>query len=270
MSARIKRNIGSYLLLTIFSLISIFPLYWMLISSTNKSIDVITGSLLPGSYLWENFKNLLQSSEIKIAFTNSVVFTVLGTLFNVLVCSLAGYGFEIYRDKVKTKLLSILLLSMMIPPAATLIPLFQMFGDLKLLNTGIGYILPTISTAFMIFLFRQSAQSFPRETIEAARIDGLSELGIFFRIFMPMMKSTYAAAITVSFMAIWNSFLWPLVVLQDKSKITMPILLSNLLDVYVVDFGSLMLAVSISSLPTIIIFFFLQKSFARGLTGAIK
>ena len=119
-------------------------------------------------------------------------------------------------------------------------------------------------------LFRQSARSFPHDIIEAARLDGLSETGIFFRMFFPTMRSTYAAAMTITFMNAWNNYLWPKVILQTDSSITMPMLVANLLGGYTVDYGMLMLGVLICTLPTAIVFFCLQKSFAEGITGAVK
>ena len=130
--------------------------------------------------------------------------------------------------------------------------------------------LPTVSTPFLIMLFRQSARSFPHDIIEAARIDGLSEVGIFFRMFFPTMRSTYAAAMTITFMNAWNNYLWPKVILQTDDSITMPMLVANLLGGYTVDYGMLMLGVLICTIPTAVVFFCLQKSFAEGITGAVK
>jgi lactose/L-arabinose transport system permease protein len=127
-----------------------------------------------------------------------------------------------------------------------------------------------IATPLLILLFRQSARSFPHEIIEAARLDGLSEIGIFFRMFVPTMKPTYAAAAVITFMAAWNNFLWPKVILVDNAYQTMPMLLSNIRAGYVTDYGMLMLAVLIASLPAMAIFLVLQRSFAEGITGAIK
>ena len=130
--------------------------------------------------------------------------------------------------------------------------------------------MPTISTPFLIMMFRQSARSFPHDIIEAARIDGLNEIQIFFRMFIPTMKSTYAAAMTITFMNAWNNYLWPKVILQKEETFTMPMVVANLTEGYVTDYGVLMLAVLLCSLPTVIIFFLLQKSFAEGITGAVK
>lgn len=259
-----------YLFLTIVSIISVFPIYWMIVSATNKSIDVVRGRLVLGNYLFENFKNLFAAQSVGRAMVNSFKYAIVLTLLSLFICSLAGYGFEIFHDKGKDTVMSIILLAMMVPFAAIMIPLFQMFSSANLLNTTLGFILPTISTPFLIMLFRQSARSFPHDIIEAARIDGLSEIGIFFRMFFPTMRSTYAAAMTITFMNAWNSYLWPKVVMQDKQSITMPMLVANLTEGYITDYGMLMLAVLLCTIPTVIIFFVLQKSFAEGITGAVK
>ena len=139
-----------------------------------------------------------------------------------------------------------------------------------LLNSALGYVLPSLSTPFLIMLFRQSAKSFPHDIIEASRIDGLNEVSIFFKMFIPTMRSTYAAAMTITFMNAWNSYLWPKVILVDGKTLTMPMLLANFIAGYVVDYGAMMLAVLFATLPTVIIFFVLQKSFTEGISGAVK
>ncbi len=259
-----------YIFLTIVSLISVFPLYWMLISATNKSIDVSRGTMLPGLALIDNWKSLLSQQDVARAMFNSFKYSIILTACALVICSLAGYGFEIYHDKGKDAVMSILLLGMMVPFVATLVPLFRMFSAAKLLNTTVAFILPTISTPFLIMMFRQSARSFPHDIIEAARIDGLNEIQIFFRMFIPTMRSTYAAAMTITFMNAWNNYLWPKVIMTTDESMTMPMLVANLTEGYVTDYGVLMLAVLLCSLPTIIIFFLLQKSFAEGITGAVK
>ena len=119
-------------------------------------------------------------------------------------------------------------------------------------------------------MFRQASRSFPHDIIEAARIDGLSEIGIVFRMFVPTMKSTYSAAFIITFMNAWNNYLWPKVILQKNSSVTMPMLVSNLLGSYSIDYGVLMLGVFVCTIPTAIIFFCFQKSFTEGVTGAVK
>ncbi len=259
-----------YGFLCVVSFISVFPLYWMLCAATNKSVDVIRGRLIPGTNLIENFNNLLAAQKIGPAMINSFKYTIILTIVSMVICSLAGYGFEIYHDKAKDTVMSIILLAMMVPFVATLIPLFQMISEWGLLNTSWAFILPTISTPFLIMMFRQSARSFPHDIIEAARIDGLSEIRIFFQMFIPTMRSTYAAAATITFMNTWNSYLWPKVVMTKPEAMTMPMVVANLIGGYVTDYGVLMLAVLLCTLPTAIVFFCLQKQFAEGITGAVK
>lgn len=259
-----------YIVLTFVSLISVFPLLFMAVSATNKSVDIARGRLIPGTYMVENFKNLIANQNVGIALMNSFKYAIILTLLSLLICSLAGYGFEIYHDKAKDILMSLILLAMMVPFVATLVPLFQMLSNVNLINTSLGFVLPTVSTPFMIMLFRQSARSFPHDIIEAAKIDGLNAIQIFFWMFFPTMRSTYAAAATITFMNAWNSYLWPKVIMLTKESITMPMLVANLTEGYTTDYGMLMLAVLICTLPTVIIFFLLQKSFAEGITGAVK
>lgn len=263
-------KIIQYGFLTVVSLFSVFPIYWMAVSATNKSINVIRGSLLPGTNLLGNWASLLASHNVIGAMVNSFKYSLTLTILSLIVCSLAGYGFEIFHDKFKDSLMSIILLAMMVPFATTMIPLFQMFSKAHLLNTTAGFILPTISTPFLIMLFRQSARSFPHEILEAARIDGLNEFQIFYKMFFPTMRSTYAAAMTITFMNAWNNYLWPKIIMTDNKSLTMPMLVANLKEGYVTDYGVLMLAVLLCTIPTIIVFFVLQKSFAEGITGAIK
>ena len=255
-----------YLILSIASIVSVFPLYYMFCASTNKSVDVIAGKLIPGTYLIENYKALIANQNLGLALWNSFRNATVLTVLCLLICSIAGYGFEIYHDKGKDVVFTILLTAMMIPFAAIMIPMFRMFSTLKMVNTMTAFMLPSIATPFMIMMFRQASRSFPHDIIEAARIDGLSEVGIFFRMFIPTMKSTYAAAIIITFMGAWNNYLWPKVILQNKDAITMPMLVSNLLSGYTVDYGMLMLGVFICTIPTAIIFFAFQKSFTEGIT----
>jgi len=263
-------NVLIYVFLTVVAILSVFPLLWMSISATNDSQTVLSGSLMPGTHLLENYHNLLANQNVWKAMSNSLVYSLSQTLLALVICSLSGYGFEIFHTRNKDRLMNVLLLAMMVPLAATMVPLFQMMSKMGFLNTAMGFVLPSVSTPFLIMMFRQSARSFPHEIIEAARIDGLGELQIFLRMFFPTMRSTYAAAMTITFMNAWNNYLWPKVIMQTNDSMTMPMLTANLMSGYVVDYGMLMVAVLLSTLPTVIIFFLLQKSFTEGIAGAVK
>ena len=264
------KKIGTHIILIIASVISVFPLYWMIAAATNNSTDVLGGKLSIGTNFIQNLTKLTSMQNVSRAFCNSLFYSTILSILSLLVCSIAGYGFEIYHDKGKDLLMNILLLAMMLPFVAIMIPLFKMFSSWKLVNTWIALALPSLSTPFLIMMFRQAARSFPHDIIQAARLEGLSEIRIFFTMFLPIMKSTYGAAMTVTFMNAWNNYLWPTIILQDSNQITMPMLVANLKSGYSVDYGMLMLGVLICTLPTAIIFLCLQKSFANGIAGAVK
>jgi lactose/L-arabinose transport system permease protein len=244
----------------------------MIAAATNSSLEVARGSIAFGSQLLVNFNNLKNAVQGTLwsSMGNSFLYSIVQTIFTLFVCSIAGYGFELYHDKGKDLLFAILLMAMMIPGVATMIPLFTMMSKMHFLNSVWGFVLPGVSTPFMIMMFRQNSRNFPPDIMEAARIDGLNEFAIFFRMYMPVMKSTYAAAAVIIFMNSWNAYMWPRVVMTDNRAQTMPMLIANLAGGYTIDYGMLMMGVLFCSLPTMIVFFVLQKQFAEGITGSVK
>ena len=267
-----------YIFLCVAAFVSIFPFFWMIVSATNKSVDVTRGKLSIGSNFMENLKSLLSPDlGFVTALGNSAKIAIITTILALLVSSIAGYGFEIFRTKARDRVFNILLLSMMIPFSALMIPLFKFFAFLNKtplgfmgLNTYGAVIVPSICSAFLIFFFRQNTKSFPKDILEAARIDGLGELAIFFRIFFPTMKSTYAAAAIITFMGSWNAYLWPLIALQSPEKKTVLLIISKVASSYSPDYGLIMIAIVITTIPTALVFFIMQKHFVAGMTGAVK
>lgn len=273
---KVIKKILLYLFLIAVSITFFFPFYFMIVSATNASADVTAGRLLPGRHLIENFKTMIETTNLPAAMKNSIVVAVVQTLVSIFLSSMAGYGFEIHPTKGKEIVYNLILLSLMIPFAALMVPLFQMFGVISQeapligLDTLTGVMLPYFSTAFLIFFFRQNTKMFPKALLEAGRIDGLSEVGLFVRIFMPTMKSTYAAAGIVTFMTSWNNYMWPLVAIQSTENQTVPLVISNLGAGYTPDYGAIMMAIVVSTIPVAILFFFLQKYFVAGMLGSVK
>lgn len=263
-------NAGIHLFLIIVSVISLFPFLWMLIGMTNTSSDIVKGKFSFGTVLYDNVTKLLESTTLGSAFWNSAIIAIIGTFLTLLLSSMAGYGFEIYRSRTKDKLFGILMLSMMMPFAAIMIPLFRMFSQFGLLNSPTAVILPMMTTAFMIFFFLQNTKSFPRELLQAGRVDGLNEIQLFTRVYVPTMKPTYAAAAIITFMNHWNNFLWPLIALQSQEKKTLPLIVSSLASSYNPDYGIIMVAIVVTTIPTVLIFFLLQKQFVQGMIGSVK
>ena len=267
-----RRLIPTYIFLIICSFISVFPLYWMFAAATNSSLNVARGSIAFGNQLAVNFDHLKNAVQGTLwsSMGNSFLYSIVQTVVTLFVCSIAGYGFELYHDKGKDRLFGILLLAMMVPAVATMVPLYGLVSKAKLLNTVWAFILPGISTPFMIMMFRQNSRNFPPDIMEAARIDGLAEWKIFFKMYVPIQKSIYAAAAVITFMNAWNAYMWPKVVMSDNRAQTMPMFIANISSGYTVDYGMTMLGVLFCSLPTMIVFFVLQKQFAEGITGSVK
>ncbi|MCC7319857.1 MAG: carbohydrate ABC transporter permease [Rubellimicrobium sp.] len=267
------RHLGraaTYAGLSAAAFVSVFPFWWMVVGMTNTSADITRGRSGFGSALGQNLAAFMGQVDLPRVLFNSGLIAVLGTVFTLAVSSLAGYGFEMFRSRRKERVFAALLLMLSIPFAALMIPLFLMFARMGLMNTYAAMLLPGIASIFIIFYFRQSTRAFPHELRDAARIDGLKEWQIFLHIYMPVMKSTYAAATIIVFMANWNAYLWPLIVLQTNDMRTIQLVVSSLVSAYSPDFGVVMVGAVIATLPTVLVFFLLQRSFVQGILGGVK
>ncbi len=263
-------KIFMYILLIIAALVSLFPFFWMTTGATNETAQINSGRLFIGNELNANWEHLMEQINILGIFWNTMKISTISTILAIIICSMAGYGFEKFPSKIKTIFYSMFLLSMMIPFAAQMIPLFKMMNSFNLMNTHLAIILPTLALPFLIFFFRQNFKAIPNDLIEAARIDGLGEFQIFFFIVIPSMKSTFAAGAIYAFMKQWNNYLWPLIVLQTDAKKTFTLAISSLSSAYYVDYGRVMLAIVLATIPMIVIFLALQKHFVEGMVGSTK
>lgn len=260
----------TYLALSLISFISVFPFFWMIIGATNTSADVNLGKMSFGTALFDNIAHFFSLFDVPRVLLNTAGIAVAGTALTLLVCSLAGYAFEVFRTRYSERLFALFLLMLSIPFSALMIPLFIMISRAGLINTFAGVILPGIASIFIIFYFRQATKAFPHELRDAARIDGLKEWQIFLYVYMPVMRSTYAAATIIVFMANWNNYLWPLIVLQSNDNMVITLIVSSMRSGYNPQQGAIMVATIIATLPTVIIFFLLQRRFVEGMLGAVK
>lgn len=267
--ALLKRG-GVYLFLSVAAFVSVFPFYWMVVGATNKSTDIVTGNMSVGAHLATNFQSLMAQVDLVRIFGNSFLIAIISTILTLSVSSVAGYGFEIFRSRVRERLFQLLLLLLSIPFAALMVPLFVMISRASLTNSFTAVILPSIASIFIIFYFRQATKAFPSELRDAARVDGLKEWQIFLFVYLPTMRSTYAAATIIVFMNAWNNYLWPLIVLQTPENKTITLVISALTAAYAPDYGVILLATVLATLPTLIIFFVLQRQFVQGMLGAVK
>ena len=269
-ASRILGTTLQYAFLGLAAFLSIFPFFWMLISASNTSIDLIGGKSSLGDAFATNVTNFFTQVDVPLVFWNSTKVAVLATVLTIVVSSLAGYGFEMFKSKARERVYSLVLLTLMIPFGALMIPLFMMMAKTGLINTHIAIMLPTIASAFIIFYFRQSTKAFPTELRDAAKVDGLKEWQIFFYIYMPVMRSTYAAAFVIVFMTNWNNYLWPLIVLQSNETKTITLVVSSLASAYYPDYGVVMIGTILATLPTLFVFFVMQRQFVQGMLGSVK
>jgi lactose/L-arabinose transport system permease protein len=260
----------TYALLSLAAFVSVFPFFWMVVGATNTSADVVVGKATFGDQLLVNAAQFFTTVDAPRIFWNSAFIAVVGTVLTLAVSSLAGYGFEMFRARFRERIFAFMLLLLSIPFAALMVPLFVMISSMKLSNTVAAVILPGIASIFIIFYFRQATKAFPGELRDAARVDGLNEWQIFLHIYLPTMRSTYAAAIIIVFMANWNNYLWPLIVLQTPDQKTATLVISALTSAYTPDYGMILFGTILATLPTLIIFFLLQRRFVEGMLGAVK
>jgi ABC-type glycerol-3-phosphate transport system permease component len=226
----------------------------------------------------DNFRELLRGHETMHGtvhfwqyLLNSVVYATVGTSCQLVLSSLAGYALAKYRFKGKSALMLFMLGSMMIPQVLLLAPLYKMAVDLGMVDSLWGLLLPWLVNAYGIFLFRQACVAVPDELVDAGRIDGCGEFGIYFRLVMPLCRPMAAAFCLVSFLSFWNAFFAPNIFLHSQDKLTLPVVLQLYLNQYKLDYGVFLAGTALAMLPPAILFLALQKEFISGLTsGAVK
>ena len=204
-------------------------------------------------------------------FLNSTVVATVTTTLQIFFCSLAGYALAKFEFRGKAALMLFMLGSMMIPSVLLLAPLYKMVVDLGLVDSLAGVIVPLMVSTYGTFLFRQACVNVPGEMLDAARLDGCSELGIYFRVVMPLVRPMTAAFCLVAFLANWNAFFQPNIFLHSEDNLTVPVVLNLLLGIYHQKQGVFLAGTALAMIPPAVLFFFLQKEFISGLTsGAVK
>jgi len=263
-------RVTMWLVLLAGAAVSIFPFYWMLNGMTLNPNDVLKGVLVPGRELAINWEKATRNYNLPLFFLNSLKIALLTVVFGVVINALAAFGFEEYRSRARERVFGVLLLTLIIPQIAIVIPMFKLFAYLKLLNSHAAIVLPAVMSVFIIFFMRQNFRLFPTEIMEAARVDGASELSIFVRIVAPSMQASFASAAIYLFINQWNAYLWPLMTILTDAKKTLPIAMSSMMSAYTIEYGALMIIVCVSTLPVLVMFLTMQKQFVGGLMGSVK
>ncbi|EET62662.1 ABC transporter, permease protein [Marvinbryantia formatexigens DSM 14469] len=279
MSMKKKSQISSillFILFTVIAIITLLPLLLLAVSSLRPGSDLMRYGL-NFSIDWANANldeyKLLFSGENNyfIWYRNSLVITVVQVALALFLSACVGYGFAMYDFKFKNTLFLCVLLVMMVPNEVILLPLYRLVQKMGLMNSMWGIILPYIVVPMLVFFFRQYLSGIPRDFLDAARVDGCTEYGIFFKIMVPLMKPSFAAMGIYQGMQSWNNFLWPMIVINDINKITLPVGLQSLLSPYGNNYDILIAGSCFAIIPILILFICFQRYFIEGMTaGGVK
>ncbi len=265
----------SYVFLTVLAVVFAFPFYWLFVSAFKAKEDIfnLPPEFVPDPWQFSNFVRVFEQTNIVRAFLNSTVIAIGHCTLALFLCSLAGYAFAKFpRAPGRDKLFAFVLATMMIPGAVTLIPVFVVLCKLHAINTYWAMILPGAASAFGIFWMRQYAlQNVPDDLLDAARIDGCGEFGIYWRVVVPILKPAMAALGILMLIAVWNNLMWAFIVLRTDDMYTMPLLIYLLNGELNVPYEQIMAISLLATLPLVIAFLLFQRHFIEGITaGAIK
>lgn len=268
MKNKAKRALPRYIVISLFSLFSFLPFYIMMIMGTHKNEDLYGGlKLLPGSYLLENFRTIMQTDYFTYYF-NSIVVALSATIGGVLISALTGYAFAKFQFRFKNGLFLLVLGTLMIPSQLGLVGFVMEMKWFNMINTLLPLIFPPMASAFGVYWMRQYIESsVPNEIIESAKIDGCHDFGIFLRIVLPVIKPALTTIFLLLFLWSWNSYLTPLVILNKESLYTIPLGASLLGNVYRTDYAARILALAVATVPILIMFSIGSKSLIKGLVG---
>ena len=262
-----------YVLLAALVITMLGPYLYIFSSSFKETYTLISipPQLFPEKFVWDNYTYILRELPFSLWFFNTILVAVLVTVGTVFIDALAAYAFAKKQFWARDFLFGLMLATIMIPGALLLIPAFLITNKLGLLNSYGGLIIPALANVLGVFLLRQFMQTIPEELEHAARIDGCSDFGVFWRIILPLSAPALATLSIVVFTSQWNNLVWPLVVLNDKDLYTLPLGLALLRSEFQVNYGITSAAAFLSVVPLVIVFIFLQRYFLEGLTvGAVK
>lgn len=257
-----------YTSLIVGALAMLFPFVWTVITSITPGASLtVTPQLIPRNPSLEPYLQLFERVPFARAIWNSLLIAVIGTIFQIVTSAMAAYVFARMPFRGRGAIFVLYLATMMIPFQVLIVPLFAEMKSLGLINTYAGAILPTIASAFGVFLMRQAIATVPRELDQAATLDGAGHFRIFFQVIIPLVRPALATLAVFGFLSLWNSFLWPLIILRDQTMQTLPVALSSLQGQYSTQWDVLMAGSVVSILPMFALYVFAQKYIVQGIAG---
>jgi multiple sugar transport system permease protein len=273
MSRRDLPSFGLHAVLILGALLTLVPLAWMVAASFMRAgaANQVPPPLWPAEPTLEHYATLFTRLDMWRHFLNSVVVTVSATVISVFVNAMAGYAFGKLRFRGRDRLFRTLSLALVIPAQVSMLPLFLLLRQMGFVNSYVGVLIPYLASVFGIFLVRQYVLSVPEDLLDAARIDGMGEWSIFWRIVVPLIQPILVTLAAFSFLAAWNDFMWPLIVLSDQSKYTLPVALAGLSGEHIQDTELMMAGSVVTILPALFVFLAFQRTYVRGiLAGSVK
>lgn len=257
-----------YLAVIVGGLVMIFPFVWTVVTSISPGASLTTTpKLIPDNPSFAPYAELFERVPFGRVILNSVLIAVISTAFQLVTSAMAAYAFARLPFRGRGAVFVLYLATMMIPFQVLIVPLFAEMKSLGLINTYLGAILPTIASAFGVFLLRQAISTVPHELDQAATLDGAGHFRVFFQIVLPLIRPALATLAVFAFLNTWNSFLWPLIILRDPLMQTLPVALSSLQGQYSTQWDVLMAGSVISILPMFALYVFAQKYIVQGVAG---
>lgn len=268
MRDRVKRTV-LWTVMALGALAMLFPFVWTVVTSISPGASLTaTPKLIPDNPSLSPYLALFTGANFGTAILNSLVIAVASSVLQVLTSAMAAYVFSRMPFRGRGAVFLLYLATMMIPFQVLIAPLFAEMKALGLINTYLGVLLPTVASAFGVFLLRQAMGSVPIDFDQAATLDGAGHLRIFFQILLPLVRPALATVAVFGFLNTWNSFLWPLIILRDPSMQTLPVALTSLQGQHSTQWDVLMAGSVVSILPMLALYVFAQKYIVQGVAGA--
>lgn len=264
------RKVVLYVILILIAIMMLVPFAWMISSSLKLEKDVFSFPMkwIPADPQWSNYKEIWTKVPLLLGFFNTTKLTICTTALQIITSSFAAYAFAKLEFKGRDTIFMMYVITISIPWQVYMVPQFKMMTFLRLIDSHLGIILMHAFTAMGVFLMRQFFMGIPNELLEAARIDGLSEYGIWWKVMMPLSKSAVATLAITAFTFEWNDFMGPLIYLFSTNKKTLQLMLRMFNSQYSSNYAQIMAAATLALVPVLVLFVFLQRYFVEGIASS--
>ena len=265
-------NSGIFAILLVLTILWLIPLAWALDTALKPESETTIFPLtwLSSHFTLQAFASTLSTSDLPRWYFNSILTSVVISLVTVVLASMAAYAFSRIPFRGRGVLFWIILAGIMIPGQVLIVPLFALMQSLGLVDTYLGIILPQIASPFAVFIFKQFFDGIPHDYDEAALMDGASRLRVYWQVLMPLARPAVATVAILTFVASWNNFIWPFIVITDTKMMTIPVGLATVQTSYGIRYAQIMASALLGGLPAVIVFLFFQRQIVEGLAGGLK